>query len=152
MISFLLFEVVISWKDFCFYPGVTQCQKLSDVIHLMILNCQGLLVPRPPKGFFGVKVVLLTGHGNATHCQVQTLASLGNCLAVVPVCFLFHAAFLCLLLSLTLLLSCVSQWLLGKSSKWRQMPWSFTAFSTLALAVTLLLHSQRAGFGFPPSS
>lgn len=35
-------------------------------------------------------------------------------------------------LCLTLLLLSEAQWLLEKSSKWRQMPWSFTAFNILA--------------------
>lgn len=97
---------------------------MSDVIQVITLNCKGLFVPRPQR----VGVYSLTGRGKATHRQVQTLFSLGNWLVVVTMWFLFHTLTLCL----TLLLLSEAQWLLEKSSKWRQMPWSFTAFNILA--------------------
>lgn len=100
---------------------------------------------RPQRvSFFGVRVCSLTGHGYATHCQVQTLVSWGNWLGGGPYVFsISHSLWVSALL-FDLLPWYVSQCLLGKSSKWRQMPWSFTAFSILTCCDTYCTLREQA--------
>lgn len=107
------------------------CQKLSDVIYWMILNCEGLLVSRPQR--------LSSGWG-CDHWQVKVMPLIVKFKSLCPqetdlwwsvqvVCFTLS---LCVCSSLWFCCSGLSHCLLGKSSIWKQMPWSFTAFSILA--------------------
>lgn len=152
VISFSLFELVIFWKDFCFYPGVMQRWKLSDVIQLIILNCQGLSVPRLQRASSGLR---------CTYWQVMAVPLI---VRFKPLCpkesdLLWSLCVFCFTLSFSV---CSSLWLccspvylsdcLGKAAnEGKCLEVSLHLALLLACCDTFTAFSERR-LWFPPSS
>ncbi len=127
------FEIL--WKDYCFYFAIFLNYAVSKAVWCDSADYLKLWRPfgaNTPKDVFGVRLCSLTGHGSTIHCQVQMLVSLGKTCGGHYVFSILHSLCVSALLSDFVALVCSSRCLLRKSSKWRQMPWSFSAFSILA--------------------